>query len=341
MNRLTKQLAGCAFALVATTAMAQGQVNIICSVPMSWCQAAGTQFTKETGINVGIVQKSAGESMAQIAAERANPKLDVWYTGTGDPHLQAAEMGLTDEYRSPMLPQLHDWAVRQAEQSKYRTVGVYTGALGIAYNPELLAKKKLPEPKCWADLANPIYKDEVQMANPNASGTAYSSLATIVQIFGEDRAFELMKGMHQNINSYPRTGAAPVRAVARGETAIAVTFLHDGMTEIVAGFPVKVVVPCEGTGYEVGSMSIVKGAKNLDNAKRFYDWALTPAAQKIGGELKNFQTPSNKATPPPPGAPDLGQIKLINYDFAKYGSAAERKWILDKWDREVYAVPRS
>ena len=59
-------------------------------------------------------------------------------------------------------------------------------------------------PKCWADLANPIYKDEVQMANPNASGTAYSTIATFVQIFGEDKAFELLKGMHRNTNNYPR-----------------------------------------------------------------------------------------------------------------------------------------
>jgi iron(III) transport system substrate-binding protein len=340
MRRFASMIAGLALTLAAPTALADGQLNIICSVQMSWCQAIGAAFTKDTGIAVGIQQKSAGEAMAQVAAERANPKLDVWYTGTGDPHLQAAEMGLTDEYRSPMLPQLWDWAVRQAEASKYHTVGVYSGALGIAYNPELLAKKKLPEPKCWADLANPIYRDEVQMANPNSSGTAYATLATFVQIFGEDKAFDLLKGMHKNTNSYPRSGAAPVRAVARGETAIAVTFLHDGMTEIAAGFPVKLVVPCEGTGYEVGSMSIVKGAKNLDNAKKFYDWALTPAAQKIGGELKNFQTPSNKATPAPPGAPNLAEIKLINYDFVKYGSATERKRILEKWDREVYALPR-
>ena len=112
------------------------------------------------------------------------------------------------------------------------------------------------------------------------------------------------------------------------------------MTEIVAGFPVKLVVPCEGTGYEVGSMSIVKGARNLENAKKFYDWALLPEAQKIGGELRNFQVPSNKTVPPPPGAPKLDEIKLINYDFARYGSAAERKRILEKWDREVYSIPR-
>lgn len=341
MKRFVRALAGSLLALGAAGALAQGQVNIICSVPMTWCQAVGAAFTKETGITVGIQNKSSGEAMAQIAAERANPKLDVYYTGTGDPHLQAAEMGLTEEYKSPQLAQLHDWAMKQAEAAKFRTVGVYSGALGIAFNPELLAKKKLPEPKCWADLANPIYRDEIQMANPNSSGTAYATLATFVQVFGEDKAFELLKGMHKNTNSYPRAGAGPVRSVARGETAIAVTFLHDGVTEIVAGFPVKLVVPCEGTGYEVGSMSIVKGAKNMENAKKFYEFALTPAAQKIGGELKNFQTPSNKSVPVPAGAPDLGTIKLINYDFAKYGSATERKRILEKWDREVYAIPRS
>jgi len=161
-----------------------------------------------------------------------------------------------------------------------------------------------------------------------------------VQIFGEDKAFEMLKAWHKNINNYPRSGVGPVRAVGRGETGIAVTFLHDGQTEIANGFPVKILVPCEGTGYEVGSMSIVKGAKNLDNARKFYDWALTPAAQKIGAETKNFQVPSNKAAPAPPGAPKMDEIKLINYDFAKYGSAAERKRLLEKWDKEVYAVPR-
>jgi iron(III) transport system substrate-binding protein len=278
--------------------------------------------------------------MAQIAAERANPKLDVWYAGSGDPHLQAAEQGLTEEYRSPHLPQLYDWAVKQAEQSKYRTVGLFVGALGVGYNAELLAKKKLPEPRCWADLANPAYRDEIQIANPNASGTAYMTIATFVQIFGEDKAFELLKGMHKNTNSYPRAGAGAIRAVGRGETTIGVTFLDDGLVDIAAGFPVKLVAPCEGTGYQVGSMSLVKGAKNMDNAKRFYDWALTPAGQSLVAATKNFQTMSNKATPVPAGGIRMADIKLIGYDFAKYGGAAERKRLLEKWDRDVYALPR-
>ena len=341
IHRFARLAAALVALAAAGAASAQGQVNVICSVPIPWCEAVVAQFTKDTGIKVGMTQKASGEAMAQISAEKANPKYDVWYAGTGDPHLQAAELGLTDEYKSPMLPQLYDWATKQAEQSKYRTVGIYTGALGIGYNKEILAKKKLAPPKCWADLAKPEYKDEVQMANPNASGTAYSTLATFVQIFGEDKAFELLKGMHRNTNNYPRTGAGAIRAAARGETGIAVTFLHDGVTEISNGFPIEIVVPCEGTGYEVGSMSIVKGARNPVEARKFYDWALTPAAQKIGGDLKNFQVPSNKATPIPPGAPKMAEIKLIPYDFAKYGSATERKRILEKWDREVSALPKN
>jgi len=338
--KLAAATIGALFLASATPASAQGVVNVYCSVQVEWCTLAATEFQKATGVKVSMTQKGSGETIAQLKAEAQNPKGDVWFGGTGDPHLQAAEEGLTEPYKSPKLADLQDWAVRQAEQSKFHTVGIYTGALGIGYNTELLEKKKLPVPKCWADLAKPEYKDEVQMANPNASGTAYSTIATFVQIFGEDKAFELMKGMHRNTNNYPRTGAGAIRAVARGETTIGVTFLHDGLTEIANGFPVKIVVPCEGTGYEVGSMSIIKGARNLDNARKFYDWALTPAAQKIGGDLKNFQTPSNRATPVPPGALKMSDLKLINYDFAKYGSAAERKRILEKWDKEVYAMPR-
>ena len=87
-------------------------------------------------------------------------------------------------------------------------------------------------------------------------------------------------------------------------------------------------------------MSIIKGAKNLDNAKKFYDWALTPAAQKLGAEAKSYQVPSNKATPVPPQAPKLNEIKLIAFDFAKYGSSDERKRLLAKWDAEVKNLPK-
>ena len=329
-----------ASALVVAPVHAQNQLNVICPVQAEWCNSAAVAFEKETGIKVAMTLKGSGESFAQIAAEKANPKLDVWFGGTGDPHLQAAEQGLLEEYKSPLISQLQPWAQKQAEQSKYRTVGMYLGALGIGYNTELLAKKKIAAPACWKDLSKPEFAGEVQMANPNASGTAYTAIATLVQVFGEDEAFKYLKALHKNINQYPRSGVAPIKAAARGETLASVSFIHDVVTEAQGGFPVKSVAPCEGTGYEIGSMSIIKGARNLENARKFYDWALTPAAQALAAQAKSYQLPSNVGSPVSPLSPKPAEIKLIDYNFAKYGASAERKRLLERWEREVGSTPK-
>jgi len=324
----------------ATGAHASGKLTLYCSPQIEWCQLVIEEFQKATGIQVAMTRKSSGETFAQIKAESANPKGDVWWGGTGDPHLQAAEEGLTLEYKSPMLDKLHPWARQQAEQAGYKTVGVYMGALGFGYHPEVLAKKNMPVPACWADLAKPEYKGEVQIANPHSSGTSYTTLATMVQLMGEDKAFDYLKALHKNINQYTKSGSAPIKAAARGETGIGIVFLHDVVTQIVEGFPVKAVAPCEGTGYEIGSMSIIKGARNLEEAKKFYDWALSPQAQNLMGKAQAYQVPSNASVTPPPQAPKMDEIKLINYDFAKYGSSEERKRLLAKWDAEVKDLPR-
>ena len=341
MNKLLiKGLSMLALLAAALPAAAQGEVVVYCSVQEEWCRPMVAAFEKATGIKVLMTRKSSGEFYAQIKAEAANPKGDIWWGGTGDPHLQAAEELLTDPYVSPRLDELQDWAVRQAKAAKFRTVGIYAGALGYSYNTVELAKRKLPEPKCWADLAKPIYKDDVQVANPNSSGTSYTMLATLVQIMGEPKAFEFMKALHKNINQYTKSGAAPARAAATGESLIGITFQHDAVTQAVGGAPVKIVSPCEGTGYEIGSMSIIKGAKNLANARKWYDWALSPEAQGLAAGVKSFQVPSNKKALVPAQAPKLGAIKLIDYDFAKYGSSAERTRLLKKWDDEVSKLPK-
>lgn len=319
---------------------AQNQrVNVVCSYQENWCKATQSAFAKFSGINVQLTLKSTSEALNQIIAEKNNPKNDVWIGGTGDPHLQAAELGLTMSYKSPALAKLRDWARKQAEQSNFQTVGIYAGALGLGYNPQLLEKKKTPPPKCWRDLLNPIYKDEIQVANPESSGTAYVVIATLIQLMGEQKAFNFLKLLHENVNQYTRSGLLAIKAVANEESSISISFIHDGITESVNGFPVKVITPCEGTGYEIGSMSIIKGAKNQDNAKKFYEWALSSDGQKIGQEVKQFQLPSNSEVSLPSAAPNFSQIKFIDYDFVKYGKAEERKRLLARWDREIGTLP--
>lgn len=322
---------------VTSSASAAGKLTFYCSAQEDWCQLMTKEFSAATGIKVNMTRKSSGETFAQIKAESANPKGDVWWGGTGDPHLQAAEEGLTEAYKSSMRGQLQDWALRQATSASNKTIGIYSGALGYGYNVDLLKKNNLPAPSCWKDLLKPAYKGHVQMANPNSSGTAYTTLATMVQIFGEKDGFDFMRGLHKNINQYTKSGSAPIKAAAKGENTIGIVFMHDAVKQAVSGFPIKVVAPCEGTGYEIGSMSIIKGARNMKSAKKFYDWALSADAQSLALQVKAYQVPSNKSSKTSPAAPDLSSIKLIDYDFKKYGSSAERKRLLKKWDNEVYA----
>jgi len=310
---------------------------VICAAEPDVCEIMKKGFEEESGIAVNMVRLSSGETYAKVRAEARNPKTDVWWAGTGDPHLQAASENLTAEYKSPQFDELQDWAKKQAEASKFRTVGIYAGVLGWGYNTNVLAKKGLKTPECWADLTDTSLKGEVQIANPNSSGTAYNTLATLVQLLGEDKAFDYMRALNVNVSQYTKSGSAPIKAAARGETAIGVVFLHDAIAQAVEGFPIKIVAPCEGTGYEIGSMSIIRGAKNIENAKKFYDWALTAAAQNRMKDAKSYQIPSNKRAETPKEAPKFSDIKFINYDFMTYGTAEVRKRLLSRWDREIGA----
>lgn len=334
------QSAAAAMLIAGAAAAHADSLTLYCAADEAWCQQIKTGFEEKTGITVDMTRKSSGETYAQVRAESGNPKGDVWWGGTGDPHLQAAEEDLTEAYDSPMKAELYDWAIHQYDAAGGKTIGVYSGALGFGYNKDLLAKNNLPEPKCWADLIKPEYKGQIQIANPNSSGTAYTMLATMVQLMGEDEGFDYLKALHANINQYTKSGSAPIKAAGLGETTIGIVFMHDAVAQSAAGFPIVTVAPCEGTGFEIGSMSIIKGARNPESAKTFYDWALSADMQSKAKDVKSFQLPSNKSATVSELTPDLSTIKLIDYDFKKYGSSDERKRLLEKWTNEVSSLPQ-
>ena len=338
MKRIALAVCSLAALLAPAAASAQAALNLYCSSPnTAWCQGMAVGFEKATGTRVAVIQKATGEMLAQVKAEGANPKGDVWWAGPADSYLQAAEEGMLATYRSPNLPLLFDWAQRISAVSNDQVSGVYGGILALVYNTELVAKRKLPVPKCWKDLLSPAYKGEVMLGNPNSSGTAYLMIASLVQVFGEDEAFAYMKALNANVASYARSGIGPMTAVKGGEIAIGSTVLHGVINEIAQGFPVLPVLPCEGVGYEIGSMAIIKGTHNLDAARKFVDWALTVDAQRIGLELKEYAIPTNRNVPLPAMVPNLADVKVIPYDFAKYGSSETRRRLLARWEKDVNA----
>ena len=327
---------------LAGSASAQGQqLTALCSTDQGWCELAAKEFQARTGIRVLQVHKATGEALAQLRAESQNPKTDLWWGGTGDPYLQAAEVGLLDAYRPAYLADLHGWAVRQYAMSENYVGGFYTSAIGFGWNEEVLRKKKLPAPKCWVDLVDAKYKGEVETSNPGSSGTGYTILAGLVQLMGEDAAFDYLKRLHRNVTQYTRSGQAQAKSVAKGEVGIGVSFIFGFENERQQGFTmVKSAAPCEGTGYEIGGIALVKGGRNREAARRYYDWLMSPAGQSIGARANSLQVPANKTFAPDARIPNFDNVRLVNYDFQKYGKAVERKRLIERWEREVNALPR-
>jgi iron(III) transport system substrate-binding protein len=324
----------------AAQAQTPGVVNAICSTDQAWCDLAASEFQKATGVKVQQTRRATGEALAQLRAEASNPKTDVWWGGTGDPFLQAAEVGLLDAYRPAYLGDLHGWSVRQYAMTQNMVGGFYTSAIGFGWNTELLKKKKLPEPKCWADMIKPEYKGEVEISHPASSGTAYTILAGLVQLMGEEPAFDYMKKLHRNVSNYTRSGTAQAPNVGKGEVATGISFIFGFEGWRQNGYPVKSTAPCEGTSYEVGGIAMVKGQRNKEAARLYYDWLMSPAGQAIGAKANSLQVPANKTFKPDPKIPLLDNVRLIKYDFEKYGKAAERRRLLDRWTKEIESLPR-
>jgi iron(III) transport system substrate-binding protein len=329
-----------AASFVTPSAFAQ-QVNAYCSTNQSWCEMAASEFSKSTGIKVVQTHLGTGEALARLKAESANPKTDIWWGGTGDPFLAAAEEKLLDVYRPAYTKDLYDWSLRQYDMSGGTVGAIYTSYIGLGWNEEMLKKKNLPAPKCWSDLIDPKYKGEIEMANPGSSGGAYTIVAGLIQLMGEDKAFDYMKKLHKNISNYTKSSQAQAKNVARGEATVGISFLFGFEEERNAGFAnVRSIAPCEGTAPELGGIALIKGGRNGENAKKFYDWLMSPAGQSIGAKANSLQNPANKTFKQDPRIPTMDNVKLIAYDFKKYGASTERRRILERWEKEVNSLPR-
>lgn len=319
-------------ALAAPQVMAEGRLVVYCSATNAMCEAETKAFSDKYDVKTSFVRNGSGSTLAKIEAEKKNPRADVWYGGTLDPQSQAGEMDLLHPYASPQLdnimPQFRDPAKRKGNYSS----AVYIGILGFGVNKERLAEKGLDIPCCWSDLTKPEYAGEIQIADPQSSGTAYTALATFIQLWDEDKAFNYFKSLDKNVSQYTKSGVTPSRNAARGEIAIGIGFLHDYSLEQSKGAPLELISPCEGTGYEIGGVSLIKGARNLDNAKKFVDFVMSKEGQETAWQKgQSFQILTNTTAEQSPNALKLDDLNLIEYDMDTYGSSDERKRLINKW----------
>src|SRR5690606_1090241 len=144
----------------------------------------------------------------------------------------------------------------------------YMNPMAVGVNLPWLQRSGAKMPETWEDLLDPVFRNQIQMPTPQSSGTAYNLVASLVLAWGEDKAFDYLKKLDQNIQTYTQSGTAPSRAVAFGEAGIGIQFTPAFLQLQDEGYPIAVVFPKEGVGFEAPAISIVKGAPNLEAAKK-------------------------------------------------------------------------
>ena len=279
-------------------------------------------FEKETGIDVEWVRMSSGEVLARIEAEAANPQASMWHAGSNTSHINAASKGLLEPYKPntdfELIDILHaeDWA----------WTGFYTGAIGFVSNVNFLKEHNVEAPTSWSQLLNPAFEDNIAMAYPYTSGTAYTTYATLVQMIGMERTLDWWEEFDKHsIHQYTKSGTGCIAMAGLGEVAVGIAFSHDIMAKgINKGYPVVMTFPEEGTGYEVGGLSLIKGGPEPELAKQFIDWCYTVEAQDLFQKYNRL--PVNPKATVKEGSVTLDQVKLIDYDHILAGQSKD-EWI--------------
>ena len=268
------------------------------------------------------IRGSTGPTAARLEAERANPQADVVWGVFNDYLTGAARKGLLEPYAakdSQLIP-----ARFKHPENAWQGVTLLTVAFAV--NQKKMAELKLSPPRTWSELADPKYKGHVVMSNPATSGTAYLLLASHVARLGEDKAFEYYGALDKNLSQVTKSGGAPGRMAASGETPIGVALAYEVEVAKKQGAPIDVIFPSDAVAWTFEGNALVKGAKNPQNARRFLDWAVSKSAMEAYAKWRGtgITRPDVSVS-----GPRISELKLISLDFVK--AAEDKDRLVKKW----------
>ena len=287
-------------------------------------EAAFDAFTEKTGIKVEYVEISTGKALAQLQAENGNSTADIWFGGGVDSYISATDLGYLEQYVSPEAEAINP---AYSDADGYWT-GLALVPAGFLVNNDVLAEKNLEAPKTWEDLADPKYKGEIIMASPAISGTQYAILNGTIQAYGEEKGWEVWKGINENVDFYAQGGGEPGPKCAAGEFGIAVLAMTGGTFAMEAEYPVTAVYPEDMIPWTPAPIAIFKNSQNKDAAKVFVDYFLSKEGQEALREADaRIMARGDVAIPEAIGTVDTE--KLIDQDVLLFGS--QREALLEKW----------
>jgi iron(III) transport system substrate-binding protein len=284
--------------------------------------------TKHPQIKVNAIVGSTAPIIARVIAEAAAPQADIIMGNAVSALMAADARGLLLSYKPANYDKISP--VMRDNRGEPVWVGIDAWASSLCFNTVEAAKKNIPAPKSWADLANPVYKGHITMPSPLSSGTALLAVNGWLTAFGEKGGWEFMDKLHENVSTYGHSGSAPCRQSASGETIIGISYATPGVKSINEGAPIQIILPSEGLGWEIEAAAIVKGAKNLADAKVMADWISSREAAEISAKFLPI-TAYDDIQALPKNYPTDEKSKLLKMDFAKL--AASREAVMAEWQK--------
>jgi len=286
----------------------------------------------EPDIKVNVLRLSTGDLGARILAEKSNPQQDIIWGWAVTQMVDPRILEMTEPYNPKGIDKVNT-AFKDPKGRWFATTGYLAG---FCVNTEVLKKNNLPMPTSWQDLLKPVYKGQIVMPNPASSGTGYLQISSILQMKGEQEGWKFLKELDKNMAQYIKSGSKPCKMASAGEYAIGASFAFSGVKQIIQGYPIKLVIPSEGAGYEIEVSALMKTSQNKTDAKQFLDWLLTLDAAKLYGERAAMS--SVPGAEPTKAVLDAGlpaDISTVLYKMDFDWSAANKPRIIEKWKAEI------
>jgi iron(III) transport system substrate-binding protein len=143
--------------------------------------------------------------------------------------------------------------------------------------------------------------------------------------------WEYYDKLDKQLSQVTKSGGAPGRMAASGETPIGVALAYEVEMAKKQGAPIDVIHPADGVPWTFEANALVKGAKNPQNARRFLDWAVSKSAMASYAEWRGTGITRSDVQV---SGPRITEMKLIDIDFVKAGDPAYKDRLVKKWQEK-------
>jgi len=284
MNTKTSMLA-LMVAATATTAAAEGELNLYSSRHYDTDERLYSDFTEATGITINRIEGKADELITRMQAEGANSPADILLTVDTSRLERAKDAGVLQSIESNVL-EARVPAYMQDEGNQW--FGFSQRARIIFYDKTDVANP----PKSYVDLADAAYEGKVCH---RSSTNVYSQtlLASVIANHGEEAAKAWAAGVVNNFARNPQGGDTDqLRGLVSGECDISISntyYFARAVRKDVDGLPADArakigwVFPAqnaEGAHMNLSGGGVAANAPNKDNAVLFMEYLASDQAQQ-------------------------------------------------------------